>query len=199
MPPRRPRKPVHRPAPREQDDLIALLLEQTVPSTPAAWFESPWKDGRNAIRLAVTLAEPIPATLHSPRAFLLICLDGEVMNSTAYWQASKFRNTIRADAFADPCSAVALERAMEMYMRWASRSDGGGLGYNMHLSSICEYMLEHGRQLEEIEPIVRKGRQRDFVGVAFDDPEPADEQMQRRLRAFETAWKAGLFKVAFCV
>lgn len=182
-------------------DLFDLLWEQQAPSTPANWFSTSWQNGENAIRLGLALASNEKWTEEQSTLvqFLLHGHHKEATDGDAYWQASQLRTAARCDEEASSTSSTALVHTLEMFLRWKSKSDGGGALYNDHLMHICEDLLDHGGALEAIEPLVRKWRQRDVVGLGVDDPEPEDPTLQRRLRAFETAWKAGLFKIAFCV
>lgn len=198
MPRGRQRRPAADREP-EHEDLFALLWEQAVPSTPIHWFEMPWRNPANAIRLAVALAAHTSRWTNDQSELVQFLLKSHTDDSAAYEQASLMRSLARSDEDALLTSAIALERALEMFLRWKANSDGGGLLYNDHLLAICEQLLNHGAALEVVEPIVRKWRQRDAIGIGVNDAEPEDAVTQRRLRAFETAWKAGLFKVAFCV
>lgn len=196
--PRKPRKTPPRPRPKDRADLITVLMEQTAPSTPEAWFEAPWKNGHNAIHLAIALAGETTDRQHEVADFLSFEYQ-RLSPGSAYWHASRLREVALAEAGVSDASAMALARAAEMFLKWISNSDGGGLIYNHHLREICEYSLSRGETLEWLDGEVLLWRRRDALGCPPNTTMPQDAQTMRRLRAFETAWKAGLFRVAFCV
>jgi hypothetical protein len=183
----------------DPDDLFALLLEQAVPSTPDTWFEPPWKEGRNAIWLGRDLIEvffeeqELPPTVEGILQFIV---DSTLTIDTvdAYWTAQELKQVASESSH----HATTLVDVLDMIQKWTSRSDGGGWGYNGILKRICERFISNGGNIETIEPIVRRWRARDAIGL-IEQGEPADQTLQRRLRAFESAWVRGLYKVAYCI
>ncbi len=191
----------------EAEDLVELLLEQAVPSTPEAWFRSAWKDGKNAIVLGTNigykLCNEAPASesidvVDDVLEFADTCFS--MTKVDAYWTAQELKTRCEVEVETFKYVPVAV---LNMIQKWASHSDGGGVLYNVHLQKLCEEFLMTGGEIATIEPLVCRWRARDAIGIAIadldGDHEPKDSLLQKRLRAFEQAWNRGLYKVAYCI
>lgn len=192
--------------PREAaEELIELLSEQAAPSTPKEWFQTPWHDGMNAIALSNILANTVYSALSANSLVEEILQFSaaeyhETGKVEAYWKAQELKESCPQEVAQFDYMFIAI---LNMIQKWASHSDGGGALYNTHLQGLCEKFLEGGGEVDMIEPVVRRWRARDAVGVSIldvaSDHEPKDANIQKRLRAFEQAWVRGLYKVAYCV
>lgn len=189
-----PMPPKDRDADPDTSDLFALLLEQSVPSTPQGWFSVPWRNGFRAIWLAYQLDFGTGSYSLELRKRVYDCLinaEKSVRTETTqyYWAA---RGLIRelAQSVVFPEAMISALRMMQLYV---SSSDGGGQGYNDHLLMLCERVMERGLSEHNVGRAVRHSRALDVVS---DEDSPT---YQRRLAAFYTAWDRGLYKLAYCV
>jgi hypothetical protein len=189
-----PMPPKDRDADPDASDLFALLLEQSVPSTPQGWFSVPWRNGFHAVWLAYHLDLDLRSDGRELRKSVFDCLIGaensaRVETPKYYWSARKLIRALTQN-MVFPEALISALRMMQLYV---SSSDGGGHGYNEHLLSLCEKLLERGHTEETLARSVRQARAVDVVGAA------TSSEQQRRLAAFYTAWDRGLYKLAYCV
>lgn len=197
--PRKRKRPEARPIVEDTDDLFTLLLEQAVPSTPEQWFVVPWTDGRNAFALGLKLICSIEHSEDTNKFITKIENLSKTKEMTSiYWEAQELKVEVLHSN--EVKISEHLFYILEMIQKWASHSDGGGHVYNGILLRLCNKYINNGSDIATIEPTVRRWRSRDAIRISSDiDGEPQDIVIQRRLRAFESAWQRGLFKVAYCV
>lgn len=190
--PRRNRKgPKRKPARERVDDdladLITLLDEHRGETSVKGWLSVPWRDGWNAAHLALNIAgavsqEEYERTRATSHELMDIMTSGNRTQST-YEALEDILRTIRWSS-ATPALRVAA-RIMQVVI---AKSDGGGHVENVILEPIVT---------SESEPWMLAHRAIDALGLnvlGTNTPEAV-----RRKKAFDTAWKRGLYRVAYAL
>lgn len=175
---RRPPKEIDEPDMRE---LLAVLFESKADYNVAGWLSVPWRDGWNAARLALNIALGSSefsriAPMHN--IVDLMWVEG-TRNARAYAELEELLREIRWSA-----ATPALRAAMRCMQVVIANSDGGGHVENAILDGVV---------FGEHEQLMLDARRVDAVG---HDISPVGE---RRRQAFITAWRKGLYKVAYAI
>lgn len=178
-PKRAPSKPV---IDDELVELARVIDEQRLDKNAAGWFSVPWRDGWNAVNLALDASQRAyrssdPNEVPEWALFLGRLIRDRELSSQAYLTADMFIESRQVAAFA--------RAALRCYQLLVSRSDAGGDGYNRIL-----FPLFDAQEPEAHEGTIRYWRAQDALGGFVDE---------RRRAAFNTAWNRGLYKVAYAV
>lgn len=192
MPKVQRRKPPRRPPPKPTPPLDADLTELALAldtgrreQDPEEWFKLPWRDGRNAMDLALDVAislshapdkkrylNEVRQTLKAPPApHSYEVAEETLLQLLEYDEPSSWRLAVRA--------------AIRCRQLWLSTSHGGGHGYNAVLSMLATFMT----------PEQMLGyRCKDAIGVY---PYLCNDMDDNLRRAFAIAWNRGLFQTAY--
>lgn len=189
----------HRPTPIDDDlaELAGVLSEYALDNTAYGWFRPPWRDGVNAINLAMVAA--MSARLTSPNAYLDVTNAREILgliteptvNSTlAYEQAGRLYNSlIQPKVNTDPVRFLAA--ALRCFQLKIANSHGGGTVYN-------EILVAAFLPVEPalVESSVLEHRCRDALGTTSH---LQGDKHDRERSAFSIAWKRGLYFAAYSI
>jgi len=172
-PRRRPPKPV--PPDDEMAELAAVIAEHTLDNNAENWFRLPWRDGWNAVELAMTAAtdaDADPWLVHT-------CLK-RMAGNDAYEVAQEFMAMT---------SSRMMRAALRCLQVLVAKSDGGGEIYNTILLRPFSLVLP-----ETVAHLVMEYRCRDSIGVS---PDLQGDGNDRLRRAFVTAWTRGLYLASY--
>jgi hypothetical protein len=128
--------------PDKRDEMLAELWELTEIHDLEAWFQDPWRDGRNAVRLCLALDAPRRGGSVAAWLEEMLPLDRGELTADHYHQADVYRYEVsRTDATR---YGVLLDAALAVYANWIAASDGGGHVPNVHLSAAVARLLNSG-------------------------------------------------------
>lgn len=179
-PKRKPPKEIDEPDMRE---LLAVLYESKADYNVAGWLSVPWRDGWNAAQLALNIARDSGATDFASVEGIWKLLRDYWMNNTrtarVYADLEELLHEIRWTTLTPALRSAA--RCMQLVI---ANSDGGGQVENVILEHIVTGLHEK---------LVTECRLVDAVG---HDISPVGE---RRRQAFLTAWRNGLYRVAYAI
>lgn len=191
--PKRNRKGPKRKQPRETKldndlvDLITLLDEHRGETSVKGWLSVPWRDGWHAARLALDIAAECGTEefkrVKDTWEHLKEILRDDVRTLAVYARLDEILHTIRW-SHATP----ALRAAARIMQVVIAKSDGGGEVENAILEPIISGLDE---------PWMLYHRMCDALGIR--SATMLTPTLARRKKAFETAWKRGLFRVAYAL
>mgnify|MGYP000098687104 CR=1 FL=1 len=172
----------------ETFDALSLLAEDVRRQVPEEWFAAPWRDGRNAMALVEALLRRGGRRRRRLRsevaASLKICGD----HPEDYWTAEDAMVEL-SRAHLSATDHILASMRLRMLQLLLSHSHGGGHGFSALLLRDW-HRLDLARVID-VEGLVRQHRCADALG-----PSP---QAARVSAAFQQAWKAGLFRVAYAL
>lgn len=187
-PRRKPPKKVHPKQPKIDDDLAELasvLDEYRLERNSDGWFNVPWRDGWNAVGLAMSLSDCQDKEDAGAQLFLKVTWENRRSDASVYWEAGDFLQTLGRDINVLTCAAL---RCLQVSV---SNSSGGGEVYNAILTRALTELPVH-----LVEAHVLEWRCRDAIGTtAYLQGDLFD----RRRRAFKIAWERGLFLAAYAI
>lgn len=166
------------------------LDERRLDKNAEGWFSVPWRDGWNAVSLGhaayFLLDYRAPSTVSSVAADLGLWLSERRTDAFAYWNID--------DAIAEVGRASLMLRAALRCMQIViARSDGGGEVYNAILRPAFDSYTP-----EAIESVIEPIRCLDALG--FGSPGATHpESYERRKKAFQIAWRRGLYRAAYAL
>lgn len=180
------RKAAKRKPPREIDEpdmreLLAVLFESKADYNVTGWLSVPWRDGWNAARLALNITRTAREFERIEPVFAYV--DGIWISGA---RSPAAYNELQEILYTMPWSHASppLRAAMRCMQVVIANSDGGGHVENAILDNIV--WGEH-------DELMLDARRIDAVG---HDISPVGE---RRRQAFITAWRKGLYKVAYAI
>lgn len=182
------RKPQKRPRVEHalDDELIelsTLLYEHKLDSNAAGWLSIPWRNGWNAVSLAHDVAHdnedgcPTGDECLGVLAPLGAWIRHKDLSTTSYQDAG--------DILERGSMHKVMRAAYRCYQVLVARSDAGGEAYNELMRPAFE-ALEPANIADQI----LYWRRRDVLGHVFDE---------RRMRAFDIAWRRGLYRAAYAL
>lgn len=187
-PPRKPprRKPA-RPQPIDDElaELAQILDERRLEAGADGWFELPWRDGRNALGLALEQHQrrmEVPRADAGIEAAVILAeklILADVRNADTYHAATE-----RLAEIPYTLNTAALRAALRCFQHVIMRSSG----------ELYNGILRNALSFDE--DLVLRWRCRDAIGVL---PQLENDTDDRRRRAFVIAWKRGLFHAAYAI
>lgn len=171
-------------------ELAAVLAEHRLGNNAEGWFKLPWRDGWSAADLAFTayrIHSPSTKTF-DPKAveFLSEVIAHRTPSAPLYWALTEKLTGMSTDG-----DWRFLYTAYRCIQALISNSSGGGEVYNDLLRRAFRDLDD-----EQTERIVLHHRMHDALGV----PSTMDGgTMDRARRAFEIAWKRGLYHAAYSI
>lgn len=194
MPKKPPRKPPRRKPPRQHlidDDLVALaqiLDERRVDSNPDGWFSILWRDGWNAVSLALdayTAAAAIAAwSANVPPEYTAAetLIMSRKQDGQAYHEATDLLGSIPHRMQ----GTAALRAALRCYQLMITRAHGEHFNEILRAHATDDFTAD----------LVMLWRCRDAIGVF---PQLQNDASDRRRRAFTIAWSRGLYHAAYAI
>jgi hypothetical protein len=163
-------------------ELAVVLAEYSLDNNAYGWFRLPWRNGWNAIELAMQATLKLESGLceSSQRDWLLSVCQYRAIDQETYWIAQDQLSTTPS-----PMMRAAL-RCLQVLI---AKSDGGGEVYNAILVNRFEALLP-----EQVADLILEHRCRDSIGVSA---ELNGDRNDRLRRAFTIAWKRGLYMAAY--
>lgn len=148
----------------------------------AAWFDSPWNDGRNAVRLLETLGilaggSPLPEPIRS-------ALAKTADEATALEYASVDAAGVEASFQPGP-DGVVWPAAAGCLANWLARSHGGGHVPNVFLRGTVGWLLWRGLSPDLARWEIGRARARD---LGLDDGATASFTRLWHGRRYRAAW-----------
>lgn len=184
---KRSRKKPKRPPPKTPIDtdlaqIAQLLDEHRLETNAKGWFTMPWRNGRYAVGLALTVFGTERVRAVSIPDVLLLAWHN--ISSMSYEELDDLRYLMPIDHHLSRFIRGAL-RCQQLLL---SKSDGGGMVYNDVLSvAIGDYVSEE--QMIE-------WRARDALNVPVGQTTAAWEHARK---TFGLAWKRGLYHAAYAI
>lgn len=164
-------------------DLSPALDEIT--SDENAWFSSPWRDGRNAVRLLETLGilgggHALPPPLQSA---LVIAPDQATSHDYAAVEQAGLDAalTLGVDGVVWPAAAACLAN-------WIAKSHGGGHVPNVHLRAVTGWLLWRGLAGDHARWEVGRAR---AVDLGLDTSRATEFTRLWFRRRYQAAWRLG--------
>lgn len=181
-PRRRPVKPI---VDDEMAELAAVIAEHKLDNSAENWFRIPWRNGWNAIELAMNANTRVYSTefneRHADPWLVDVCRD-RTTTEDIYW--------IAQDRLATTITPSSMKRAaLRCLQILLAKSDGGGEVYNAILLGPFSSLLP-----EHVADLVMEYRCRDSIGVSST---LLGDRNDRLRRAFVTAWSRGLYLAAY--
>lgn len=188
------RKPVTPPIDPDLRELAEALDEFRLDRNAEGWFTLPWRDGRNAARLAADVADSIlgdnfhtplmrSAVMRSAIAYVNEHSKVYTPSNEIYWMCEELIRSLP-----EINGWHAARAALLCLQRWSSNSDAGGTAYNAWLRNGL------GSDVTELQVI--EHRCHDALGVG---PQLRGDAGDKQRRAFVLAWKRGLFHAAYAL
>jgi hypothetical protein len=148
----------------------------------AAWFEAPWNDGRNAVRLLETLGilsggDPLPEPL---RSALALSPDDATAADYAVVESAR----LEASLVPGP-NGVVWPAAAGCLANWLARSHGGGHVPNVFLRGTVGWLLWRGLHGDLVRWEIGRARARD---LGLDDALTAEFTRLWHGRRYHAAW-----------
>lgn len=140
--------------PERREEMVAAFLDRVTVNEVEDWFTEPWRDGRNAVRLALTV---IPSARHKASdedlvahawLFEVLAKDHSALTSEDYQRANDLKYEVSRAGNVRYSSMTYA--ALEIYANWIARSDGGGVVPNIHLNTAFARAIWDG-ELDERE------------------------------------------------
>lgn len=200
-PPRRPRPkstpPSHAVLDAELRELAMLLDEHR--QTDALGVKVPWRDGRNAIGLAMATTEHtllaqgastgLRALITRAREVRRVACstDSPTAMGWVYAEADTLLEATTTMSTREDDGYRALRATLRCMQLLASQSSGGGFGYNVVLTHIVPLMVPRD---------ILSCRCQDAIGTF---PTLRNDKYDSRRRAFTLAWNRGLHHLAYSI
>jgi hypothetical protein len=165
----------------ELAELASVIAEYQIDNNAYGWFIPPWRNGWNAVELAVRAAE-----IEGPvdDEWLLDVVEHRGDRQDVYWTAQ--------DRLAWGATSNRLLRAAYRCLQvLIAKSDGGGEVYNAILVEPFSKLMP-----EQVEDLVLEYRCRDAINVSSI---LAGDVNDRQRRAFVIAWERGLYMAAYSI
>lgn len=176
--PRRP--PPKEPLDDDMSELAAVLAEHQLDNNAAGWFKLPWRDGWNAIELALRVSFHEHGFGDQP--WLAEVCKNRSTTQDIYW--------IAQDLLAPTVTPNRMLRAAFRCLQvLLAKSDGGGEVYNAILVGAFFSV-----DVSTAENLVLEFRCRDSIGVGAKLLGDGNDRLRR---AFTIAWKRGLYAAAY--
>jgi hypothetical protein len=156
-------------------ELAAVIAEYTLDNNAENWFRMPWRDGWNAVELAVSAIVDV-----TPDWWLIEKCEKRIIGSDTYEVAQEFMGLTPSRM---------TRAALRCLQVLVAKSDGGGEIYNAILlrpfaavypESVADFVLEY--------------RCRDSIGTTSELKGDANDRLRR---AFATAWRRGLYLASY--
>lgn len=188
--------PNHRPrrgqgAPGNREGGRGIWLARTSPKgeglsdldEEAAWFSSPWRDGRNAVRLLETLGillggSSLPAAVHA-----IMTKPADAISSADY---ASLEDTSLQAGLRPGVDGVIIPAAAGCLGNWIANSHGGGHVPNVYLRSTVGWLLWRGLPVDTARWETGRARGRD---VLSDDGLIAEFARLWFGRRYVAAWR----------
>jgi len=173
-------------------ELAAVLSEYTLDNNAAGWFRPAWRDGWNAVELAIAACTDDEIDEYDAPA--LAFARGACMWRKPFPDSQAWRSTNLYEAASDHWATAndqMLRAALRCLQVMIANSDGGGEVYNAILLSPFA-----GRLPEDVFDLVLEHRCRDSIGTTAQLQGDAHDRLRR---AFATAWKRGLYVAAYAI
>ncbi len=185
----------HKPLQIDDDlaELAEVLSEYSLDNTAYGWFRPPWRNGAHAIDLARWVAGSLKQLDDSyPRNYfeILNILDDHPRDIRSYEKAGKLFNELIQPKLGTDVSRL-LAAALRCLQVKIANSHGGGATYN-------EILIPAFLPLEPatVEKHVLEYRCRDAIGTTSH---LQGDKYDRERSAFKTAWKRGLYFLAYSI
>lgn len=179
------------------DDLNTLaevLDEYRLSNSVENWFSIPWRDGWRAIELAFVLGQGCGLT--EVERFLRETIRRRSSQTEVYYESAELIQHC-STSFRSPSRY--MYAALRCLQVLCSNSSGGGEVYNIILRRAIDTHDEHeaGMTLDQVEAVVTKYRCFDALGL--DDSSIKSSLFAKSIKAFEIAWKRGLYNAAYAI
>lgn len=184
--------PKRKPArPRLDDDLLELagvLDDYALDNNAYGWFRIPWRDGWNAVKLALR-ADSNPGEIG---LWIEEQLQARTRSALVYWGAAEHATTALAR------TAPFLAASLRCIQICVAKSDGGGEIYNDILKRPFLDSSETASEdhLRLLQALVLEHRCRDSIGTTAV---LQNDRNDRQRRAFKIAWSRGLYLAAYAL
>lgn len=171
--------------------VISLIFAESVETIHASWFEMPWRDGRNAMRIPLE-GLGFSGVMFSGESDQLLrdiewALDHR--HPALYESASKLL-TMAHHEMARPW-LHAYARIIQLY---SSHSHGGGYAYNALLNALIEHVPIDGEN--RFADSVKLARCFDAIGTSY---QMANDNGDRVRRAFLTLWEGNHHRAIYAL
>lgn len=185
------RRPEAKP-PKIDSDLLQiaqLLDEHRLETNEKGWFTLPWRDGENAVRLALAVYETQWPHIIGGAPVALWQIASDLQNTgidqhLSYEQLDEYRYSM---PISHPLSKY-IRAALRCRQLKISNSHGGGHVYNDVL-----VLALYG---DVTEAQVIEWRARDALNNTIGN---TSQQWERARKTFELAWKRGLYHAAYAI
>lgn len=168
-----------------------MLDERRLDQNAQGWFSIPWREGLNAVSLAHAAFfdlefEKKSAAILAVAQDLGLWLSERRTDTFTYWLADEALSEIGS-------SSPFLRAALRCLQIRIARSDGDGEVYNAILRPTFDFY----QTTPEIELNVERHRMLDALGGY--DLKVARHDNERRKKAFQIAWRRGLYRAAYAL
>lgn len=169
----------------EMTELAAVIAEHKLDNNADNWFRMPWRNGWNAVELAVRAYEAAHSNEYHARhqdPWLYDLCQSRTADDSYYWLAQ--------DRLASTITPSPLMRAgLRCLQILLAKSDGGGEVYNAILRGPFSTLFA-----EQVGDSVLEFRCRDSIGTTAKLQGDGNDRLRR---AFITAWSRGLYLAAY--
>lgn len=196
-----PRKTKKKAPPKQRidDDLTLLaevLDEHRLDQNVEGWFTIPWRDGWRAVELGIAMT----LRYNKPQAeadiqiynFISDAIVRRNASPEAYWQSAEIIQL--CNLIQDRNTHAFLYASLRCFQVLSSNSSGGGEVYNYLLKRALQTISV---QIAGYEGLVMKYRCYDALGI--DEKMAQHDFYTKSVKAFEIAWKRGLFHAAYAI
>lgn len=196
-----PRKSKKRQPPKQRidDDLTLLaevLDEHRLDTNVDGWFTMPWRDGWRAVELGLAMALCYNDIQAGVDLQVVDFIRNAVVNRNSspelYWQSAEIIQL--CNLIQDRNTHAFLYASLRCFQVLSSNSSGGGEVYNYLLKRALNTTSEPWSSLEDL---VMKFRCYDALGL--DEKMAKHDFFAKSVKAFEIAWKRGLFHAAYAI
>ncbi len=172
------------------EHLAEVLDENRLETNADGWFTLPWRDGWNAVRLAVRLADGFVDPIAD---FCKSVVQASDASQETYWRCAEFIDGLHREVKSREAYSYQYA-ALRCIQVLSSNSSGGGEVYNYLLRQAIERDLD--RPLSFFSEPILGHRCHDAIGLW---PSMQNDDGDRYRRAFVIAWKRGLFHAAYAI
>ena len=200
--PKRPSSPTKNAIDSDSDlaELAAVIAEYQLDNNAYGWFRLPWRDGWNAIGLALDIWTPKAGFEHfvttqeaNVAKWLRNAIQLKLSTANLYHQATEDITTLAKTAFL--LEEKMLVAALRCYQLHVSHSSGGGYVYNDALRRGFEgFDVTFGKH--NAPEKIMEWRCQDAIGTTV---QLQGDLNDRTRRAFRTAWNRGLYLAAYAL
>lgn len=196
------RKKAKRPPPKppkidpDLAQLAQLLDEHRLETNAKGWFTLPWRDGENAVRLALDVYRALMSQAVDGPPVALSEIVADLQNTSFGMHHALSYETLEEYRYLMPVShflSAPVRAAIRCRQLKMANSHGGGHVYNevLMLSLFDTVTEEQVIQWRAHDALLRYG---DYVQDGFHS-----QQWQRAKKMFELAWKRGLYHAAYAI